>query len=360
VSWTGFSPDGTVASRVRLLEHARFTAYFTWFERGLQKLYGCADAISLDSWDTWSTRIADAYARDAAFHWQALRTMGYETLLQDAYWDPGDDTGHPELFKAAFRIDKFMYGHHATCVAPNEFNPWTRYGFEGGDLDDYVALMQDIIRRSRAAGKTVALKCAEAYCRNLQFLPDDRNVARHVFGVPPHRLSAEQKGLFGNYIFNRCCELAAELDLPFQIHTGLAQLAGSQPLRLEPILARYPRTRFVLFHSGYPWVHEVAGLAHNYSNVLPSLTWTPIISTSAAIRALHEYLDVAHSVNTITWGSDCHVAEESIGALLAWQFVVAKVLTERLADGRLTVKQAEELARKLMVENGRRVYLGAS
>jgi predicted TIM-barrel fold metal-dependent hydrolase len=173
-------------------------------------------------------------------------------------------------------------------------------------------------------------------------------------------LSAEQKGLFGNYIFNRCCELAAELDLPFQIHTGLAQLAGSQPLRLEPILARYPRTRFVLFHSGYPWVHEVAGLAHNYSNVLPSLTWTPIISTSAAIRALHEYLDVAHSVNTITWGSDCHVAEESIGALLAWQFVVAKVLTERLADGRLTVKQAEELARKLMVENGRRVYLGAS
>jgi predicted TIM-barrel fold metal-dependent hydrolase len=220
-----------------------------------------------------------------------------------------------------------------------------------------VALLRDTVRSRHAAGRVAALKCAEAYNRGLDLAEDDREAAQAAFGRPPALVSPEARRLFSNYIFHRACELAIELDVPFQIHTGLASLAGSNPIQLIPILERYPTARFVLFHTGYPWTAEAAGLAHNYGNVLPSLTWTATISTSAAIRALHELIDVSCSINRITWGSDCWVPEESIGALQAWRYIVAHVLAERFDDGRLRAADVSVLARKLMHENGRAIYM---
>jgi hypothetical protein len=56
-------------------------------------------------------------------------------------------------------------------------------------------------------------------------------------------------------------------------------------------------------------------------------------------------------------GSDCGVVEESVGAMLAWRFVVSSVLAERLRDGRLRAADVQVLACKLMCGNGRGVYL---
>jgi len=356
VAWTGFVPDGTTASRQTFLDNVRFNSYFTWMERGIRQVHGLKQQVDLASWDEISEVVARAYARDPDFHWRALAENGYERLILDTYWNPGDDDGHPEIFTPTFRIDQFIYGHHAEAVGPNEIVPWQHYGFTGGSLDDYVEMMFETVRKQHAAGRVAALKCAEAYNRTVDFLPDDADAARRCFGKHPGETEPQERILFGNYVFNRCCELAGELALPFQVHTGLARIRTSNPMNFEPMLERYPDVRFVLFHAGYPWTHEVAGLAHNYRNALPSLTWTATICTSAAIRALHDFIDAACSVNSITWGSDCWVAEESVGAMLAWRFIVAKVLTERVLDGRMSIPDAESLARKLMNENNRSVY----
>ncbi len=356
VAWTGFVPDGTEASRAALLDNVRFNSYFFWYERGFQKMHGVSEAITLENWDELSDLLARHYAADPDLHWKALLYGGYERLIQDAYWNPGDNMGHPEAFVPAFRIDKFLYGYHPEQVAPDDIYPWEHYGFAGGTLDDYVALMRDTVRERHAAGLVAALKCAEAYNRGLDLAEDDREAAEAVFGKSPSLVSAEAKRLFSNYIFHRCCELAVELEVPFQIHTGLANLAGSNPMQLIPILERYPQARFVLFHTGYPWTAEAAGLAHNYANVLSSLTWTATICTSAAIRALHDLIDVSCSINRITWGSDCWVPEESLGAQLAWRHIVAKVLTERFEDRRLRANDVSVLARKLLFENNRAIY----
>jgi hypothetical protein len=50
------------------------------------------------------------------------------------------------------------------------------------------------------------------------------------------------------------------------------------------------------------------------------------------------------------------MAEESVGSQLAWRWIVAKALAQRLSDGLLSQRDAECLARKLMYENGRGVY----
>jgi predicted TIM-barrel fold metal-dependent hydrolase len=356
VSWTGHRLDGGRPAREALLEHTRFNSYFTWFERGLARVHGIDVPLTVENWETISARVGRTYGADQDFHWRVLKDHGYERQILDSYWNPGDDNGHPEIFVPTFRIDKFMYGTHAESVAPDDFVPWQRYGFSGGELEDWVELMRRTIRTAAASGRAVALKCAEAYCRTVDFQPDDAAAARRAFGVPFQALEPQSQVLFGNYIFNRCCELAEELNLPFQIHTGLAKLATSQPLNFEPTIQRYPRVRFVMFHAGYPWTHQAAGLAHNYANAYPSLTWLVSIAPSVAVRTLHEFIEVACSINTITWGSDAWTTEESVGALLAWRWVVAKTLAQRLADGLLTARDAECLARKLMYENGRQVY----
>lgn len=356
VAWTGYVSDGSREARQQLLDNAGYNSYFHWFERGLQKVHGFDLPLTLETWDTINERIVAVYAQDPDFHWRSLHDHGFSALILDNYLDPGSDNGHGDIFVPTFRIDKFMYGYHSEAVAPDDFVPWERYGFAGHRLEEFVDLMRHIIKSQHARGKVVALKCAEAYNRSLDFYPCDAQAAAAVFGKHPREVSSEELRIFGNFIFHQCCTLAAELGIPFQVHTGLARLSGSNPLSLESIIAAYPKTRFVLFHSGYPWIHEVGGLAHNYSNALPNLTWTPTISTAAAIHALDEYIDVARSVNTITWGSDCWTAEESVGALQAWKFVIAKVLGQRLQDGRLTTGTAERLASKLLADNQRTVY----
>ena len=356
VAWTGYTCDGSDEARAKLLENVRYNSYFTWFQRGLQKVHGIDHELTAENWQEVSDKVAARYAADADFHWRALLANGYKRLILDTYWNPGSDNGHPEAFVPTFRIDKFMYGHHAEAIAPDEFPVWQRYGFEGGSLAEFVEMLRATIKGRYEQGKIAALKCAEAYHRDINFLPDDKAAAEKAFGKHPKEIGDGELRAFSSYIFNRACELAEELDVPFQVHTGLGELAGSQPMKFEPMLIKYPKVRFVLFHSGYPWTDEAAGLTHNHANALPSLTWTATICTSAAIRALGDFIDVAASCNSITWGSDCWVAEESIGAMLAWRFVVAKVLAERLADGRLTASRAEALARKLMYENGRSVY----
>jgi len=358
--WLGFPLDGTWEARERFLDNVRFNSYFTWFEKGLQQVHGIDEPITLETWESISKRLQKAYADDPDFHWKVLKENGYDRLVQDSYWNPGDDNGHDEIFVPTFRIDMFMYGYHQDSIGPNDIHPWERCGFSGGSLDDYVEAIRETIRKRYEKGKVVAFKCAEAYNRTVYMLPDDREEAARAFGTHPDNITEEQKLLFGNYIFNRCCELAAELDVPFQVHTGLARLSGSNPMLLEPVIARHQNTRFVLFHSGYPWIGEVGALAHNYKNVLPSITWTATICTSAAIRALEEYIDVAPSINSITWGSDCWVPEDSVGAQLAWRFICAKVISQLMADGRIRARDAEILARKLMYENGRRIYGGFS
>ncbi len=356
VAWLGHPLDGTPERRRALLDHARHNTYLIWFEKGLQRVHGLTEPLTVENWDAVSDTLSRAYAADPDFHWQALRAHGFERAILDSFWNPGDDVGHPELFTPTFRIDQFMYAYHAEADGPNGIRPWAHYGIAPRTLGELVACMQTIIRARRQQGKVAAFKCAEAYNRDITFQPDDAEAAARVFGRHPREVTRAEWRLFGNYIFNRCCELAAELDVPFQIHTGLARLDGSQPVNFEDTLARHPRTRFVLFHSGYPWIHQAAGLAHNYANVLPSLTWTATISTTAAIRALHEFLDVGRSVNDITWGDDCACAEEAVGALLAWRHIVATVIAERLAGGLLHAHDADLLAEKLLFRNGRRVY----
>jgi hypothetical protein len=140
------------------------------------------------------------------------------------------------------------------------------------------------------------------------------------------------------------------------VHTGIARLADSNPMLLEPLLIEYPEITFDLFHGGYPWIHHVGALAHNHPNVRLNLTWLPQLSTHASVGALKEWLQVVPQVDRLSWGGDCRTIEESYGALLATRHVTAHALGELVDDGYLDLDAAIAAATSLLSGGGARTY----
>lgn len=67
-------------------------------------------------------------------------------------------------------------------------------------------------------------------------------------------------------------EVAAGLQIPVLLHTGMSWAPGtlierSHPMLLEEAIARFPKLNFVLAHWGWPWVWEATALALKYPNV---------------------------------------------------------------------------------------------
>lgn len=354
VHWIGGNFGEDSESRSHYLNRMRFNSYFVWLEKSLQQLYHVYERIDADSWDSFSLAITEAHS-DHGFHLRVLRDLcHYTRIIQDSYWEPGSDNGHPDLFAPTLRVNMFMFGYSQEAADHNGHNAQTAFNQSIDDIDDYTAFMRDTIQAAKERG-CVALKSALAYDRGLDFTEVSKDQAQKAFGTQGYEPAAADIKAFQDYVFFQQCMIAAELDLPFQIHTGLGQLHRTNPMQLQEAIAKHPETRFVLFHCGYPWLDETLGLLHVYPNVYPDLCWLPLISTSAAERMLHEMLEVT-TVDRICWGCDTWTAEESYGALLALRHVLASVLSQKIASGYLKLRDAKSIIDSILYRNARQLY----
>ncbi len=158
----------------------------------------------------------------------------------------------------------------------------------------------------------ICLKTTLAYERTLQFENVTKAQANKVFGRPRKDLTSEEIKQFEDFIMWRLVELSAKHDLPFQIHTGQARIQGSNPMLLVDLIQDNPKTKFILFHGGFPWVGETGVIAMRFHNVWIDSCWLPTLSYTMAKRAYTEWLEVCPS-NRIMWGSDTGTAEGIYG-----------------------------------------------
>jgi predicted TIM-barrel fold metal-dependent hydrolase len=357
VGWQGLSWGTTQGEHRDFLEKACFNSYFVWLENALRQLYGFEGRITAEKWDELSSRIHENHTNDQDLHLKILKeNCRYRAGLTDIYWDPGSNLGHPDLFHPVVRSDVFITCFHPDVRDHDDNSPWQFFPqIKGMEFDEYVEFVIDF-HRKRVEKGAVGFKLATAYERPISISDASRDQAAKVYLRDPAVVSDQEKHVYGDYLVNRICELAQELGVPYQVHTGLGQLGGSNPMNLEPLIKRYPGLRFVLFHGGYPWYHQIGALAHNHPNVLVDLVWLPLIATSTAVNALHEYMEVVPASDRIAWGSDAWTSEEALGALLAFQHVLARVLAEKIESGYLNREDAELFARKVMYENAEKTY----
>lgn len=160
---------------------------------------------------------------------------------------------------------------------------------------------------------------------------------------------------YQDYIFTSICKIAAEQGLPFQCHTGMGQLTGTNAMSMKRVIQSNPETKFVIFHCSYPWTDDVNALLRTYDNVYPDLCWLPILSTSTAIGMLHELIEGGTS-DKVCWGCDTWTSEESYGTLLAFRFVLTKVLGEKVKDGYFSLNYAKDIIDNIMYNNAAKLY----
>lgn len=349
-------PGINTIERTRFLDVCRHNSYFVWLEKALQAIYSFPNPISLENWDQISLWISRGH-QDSTHHLRILQeNANYIRAIQDAYWDYGSNNNHSELFLPVMRTDMFVSSYHPETIDHDGNSPFSVYPIKDiKKLDEYLSFIEDLFTNWRNAG-AIAMKSAIAYERSMRFDYSTRESAAEIFRKHPSEISPCQVKIYQDFMFEWFCQLAIKLEVPYQIHTGLAQLSGSDPLLFEPTIFRNPNLHFILFHAGYPWYGSIAGLAHNHSNISIDMCWAPLISTSGAIIALHQFIEIVQSNERIAWGSDTATSEEAFGALLAWRFVVAKVLSEKIDDGYINRVEATHLAQNFFYQNASRIY----
>ena len=328
--------------------NVRATGFYRYMWLALRDLYGVdfdtitdAEAAELDR------RIFENY-RSPQWLYQVLeRKARIKLLVSDRYWKRFDFQPDYPFELLTFNVTTLVWGFH-----PTEFDKKYHgfqisgplddpYVFARGrglpvnSLDDYLAVL-DALFAAAKKGNAVCLKTTQAYERTLRFENVPKARAAQAFGHPRPNLTAEQIKDFEDFIMWRLVELSAKYDLPFQIHTGDARIGGSNPMLLVDLIDANPRTKFELFHGGYPWVGETGAIAMKYPDrVWINSVWLPTISYTMAKRAFHEWLDAVPS-NRITWGGDDTSAEGIYGETELTRRCVAEVLAERVDRGDLT------------------------
>ena len=347
VSWcTPSVPDGSNRAEVeKWLNAVRTRSYFVSLEKALMHLYRVPDRLNFDNWSLFDRAIRETHA-DPDWHLKLLKRCRYETILLDAFWKPGDDNGHPEIFRPAFRVNSFFFGYNRETPDHNGNNAQLLYSLNPRDLDEYLAFLDAELERRRNAGSPL-IKCALAYDRSLCFGSVSKDKARKAMQDNP---SSDDIAAFQNYLFHHICERSAALDMPMQIHTGLGLMDNSRAMSLQNAIASHPETRFILMHGSYPWTADIAGLTHVFPNVWADLCWLPLISTAAAHRFLHELIDVCNA-DRIIWGCDTWTAEESYGARSTFLNLLAQVCMERMDADLMDDSDALRLGRNILYNN---------
>jgi predicted TIM-barrel fold metal-dependent hydrolase len=238
----------------------------------------------------------------------------------------------------------------------NLIRDWAeRFDLDITSLDDLETLIDAVLTANVRAGAR-SLKVPIAYERTLAVGQAPREQAAKIFGRSPDAVSRDERVVFGDYVLRFFLDRARDQRLVVQVHVGLARLEDSHPLQLLPLLREFPDVVFDLFHGGYPWIREMAALAHSYPNVRLNLVWLPLLSTDAAVAALREWVQVVPQVDRICWGSDARTPEETFGSLLATKYAISLALGQLVDEGYFSLSSAIKTGESILAGGARSIY----
>ncbi len=335
-------------------QDARATTFYRYQLPAFQDLYGVDfESITDDEARALNDRIFENY-RDRKWLYQVVtERANIELMFNDPYWARFAFTTSYPFEVLVFNVTTLVRGFHPSEFSSEWDDPY-RFARAGGlevkSLEEYLKVLDRLFEKAKAAG-AACLKTTLAYQRTLRFENVPRERAEKVFGRHRKELSPEEVKDFEDFVMWRLVELSAKHDLPFQIHTGQARIQGSNPMLLVDLIEANPRTKFILFHGGFPWVGETGAIVMRHtSHVWIDSVWLPTLSYTMAKRAFHEWLEVMPS-SRILWGADCNHAEGIYGATEFTRRCLAEVLAEKVDRGDLKEEHALRIGRQVLREN---------
>lgn len=227
-------------------------------------------------------------------------------------------------------------------------------------------MVSEYINTKCKEGITV-FKCSLAYARSLKFDTPEKQNAENEFNkyILPYILDAECQRCgykteltnnFQNYIMHLVLGILENEQVAIQFHTGIQEgngnhLTFTDPLFLTNLFMKFHRLRFDLFHISYPYYLNAGVLAKNFPNVYLDMCWAHIVSPTASVNALKEWLDVVPVNKISAFGGDYLFVDGVYGHLVMARDNVSKVLSDKINDGIMTIAEAKSTAIKIFREN---------
>lgn len=224
-------------------------------------------------------------------------------------------------------------------------------------LDHYLQVIDRYFEKYAAfAG---AFKVGRAYDRILFWEDVDKGRADRAFNRllslndrPDRREIKELE----DYIMHYLCRKCGEYGLRMKFHTGIQEgygnmLANSRVTHMNNLFMKYPQTGFDIYHISYPYQEELAALAKNFANVTVDFCWMWVISPAAGRRALSDMLDTVPANKIHGFGGDYIFVEGSYAHAVMARREIARVLCEKIEEGRFTEEYALEAGRMLLRDN---------
>ena len=243
-------------------------------------------------------------------------------------------------------------------------------------LDAFDTAFLDGLADAVRADRHVALKSIIAYRTGLEVQPLDPAAAARAFDVLKRspasaglmkrikvgRDEERNAKLLRDHWLWRALELSIELDLPFQVHTGIGDqdidISTARPGLLAAVFrdSRLRHARVVLLHGAYPFHEEAAYLVNVFPNVYLDLSEHNLFLGPAVADVLRRILSLA-PFNKLMFGTDAYgspdlqwiAARATLGAL-------ATTLGELVDAGSIERQDADAAARRILAGNAREVY----
>ena len=339
-------------------QDARATSFYRYLLPAFRDLYGVDfDTITASQAAELNRRVFANYKNDEWLRDVITRRANIELIVVDPYWARLKLDRDYDFTVRVLNVSTVMSASH-----PSRFqNPWDS-PFEFArqrklpveSFDEFLNVIDVLFEEAVKAG-CVCLKSTQAYQRTLRYEHVSKEQAAKAFGRPPNEITAAEQQTFEDFMFWHMCALAAKHNLPFQIHTGQARIQGSNPMLLVDAISSNPRTKFILFHGGFPWVGETGVIAMRYRNVWIDSCWLPTLSYTMAKRAYQEWLEAVPS-DRIMWGSDCVNAEGIYGATEFTRQCLAEALAEKVERGELREDHAKRIGQQIMRDNALKLF----
>jgi uncharacterized protein len=339
-------------------DDARATSFYRYLLPAFRDLYGVDfETMSDAQARELNDRIFGNYRDGRWLEDVVTRRANIELMFIDPYWARLKFEKSYRYSVLVLNVTEMVKGTHPSQFTSELDSPYafaTSEGLAINSLGDYLNVIDSIFAKAVAAD-AVCLKTTLAYQRSLRFENVPRQRAEELFGRPRNELTASEQRDFEDFMFWRLCELSAKHDLPFQIHTGQARVQGSNPILLVDLIEANPKTKFILFHGGFPWVGETGVIAMRHKNVWIDSVWMPTLSYTMAKRAYQEWLEAVPS-DRIMWGADTVQAEGIYAATEFTRQCLAEALAEKVERDELREDQAVQIGRQIMRENALKLF----
>lgn len=279
-----------------------------------------------------------------------------DSLTVELQWDP-------QFYRGVFRMDDFICPGGLNDVQNME----QKYGQPINSFEDWLEVCQKAFKKAVDA-KVAALKCGLSYMRTLKFENVPKSEARDEFNQLLKRKTAHREGdhfrlskKFEDFMMHYVLELANEEGLAYQFHTGLQEGNGniiyhSDPTLMSNLFLRYPNVRFDIFHIGYPYQQSLSALAKNFPNVYIDMCWAHIISPTACINALIEWVDSVPINKISAFGGDYCLVDGVYGHQYIARMNVSRSLAYKVEEGVFDVERAKMIAKMLFYYNPMKIF----